>query len=100
MQKKAPLESKPKLHRRNLHLNGYDFDSLCKTEPELTAFVKINEFNQRTTIDFSNAEAVKLLNKSFLDEISIIFNSTEEMMSALKFSIVDAWVSLSTTTIS
>ena len=66
MQKKAPLESKPKLHRRNLHLDGYDFDSLCKTEPELSAFVKINEFNQRKTIDFSNAVAVKLLNKSLL----------------------------------
>ena len=45
MQKKVQADTKPKLHRRNLHLNGYDFDSLCKTEPDLAAFVKINEFN-------------------------------------------------------
>jgi 23S rRNA (adenine1618-N6)-methyltransferase len=56
---------KTNLHPRNLHRFGYDFDKLTATNPDLKQFVITNEFGT-TTIDFSNPEAVKSLNKSIL----------------------------------
>jgi 23S rRNA (adenine1618-N6)-methyltransferase len=53
------------LHPRNLHRFGYDFEKLILFCPELANFVAINEHNIET-IDFSNPEAVKSLNKSLL----------------------------------
>ena len=53
---------------------GYDFKQLITICPELEQFVAINEFNigssdseqAKQTIDFSNPEAVKALNKALL----------------------------------
>ncbi|TSJ92291.1 23S rRNA (adenine(1618)-N(6))-methyltransferase RlmF [Gilliamella apicola] len=53
------------LHHRNKHINGYPFDLLIKTLPELTNFVKPNQFG-RVTIDFTDPLAVKTLNKALL----------------------------------
>jgi len=53
------------LHPRNQHRLGYDFDSLIQILPELKNFVGINE-HQIQTLDFSNPDAVKALNKALL----------------------------------
>jgi len=61
-QKPAPKEN---LHPRNSHRAGYDFKLLCKGSPELKHFVGPNQFSGES-IDFSNPEAVKALNKALL----------------------------------
>ena len=58
-------KQKSGLHPRNSHRFRYDFDALIKVYPELKIFVQINEHNIET-IDFSNPEAVKALNKALL----------------------------------
>ena len=60
-----PQSEPSSLHARNKHRLGYDFNLLTQTCPELTEFVFTNQFNTQT-IDFTNAEAVKILNKSLL----------------------------------
>ena len=62
--RQKPLE-KENLHPRNSHRNGYDFKQLCKSSPGLKAFVAVNQFNDES-IDFSNPDAVKALNKALL----------------------------------
>ncbi|MDB5139786.1 MAG: rRNA ((1618)-N(6))-methyltransferase [Mucilaginibacter sp.] len=64
--KQAPLE-KENLHPRNAHRQGYDFEQLIKTNPGLRPFVKLNQYNIES-INFSDAEAVKMLNKSLLKQ--------------------------------
>jgi 23S rRNA (adenine1618-N6)-methyltransferase len=59
------VAEKTNLHPRNLHRLGYDFDKLIASNPELEKFVFTNEF-LITTIDFSNPDAVKELNKTLL----------------------------------
>lgn len=56
---------KDNLHPRNAHRQGYDFTQLTKAVPELRPFVKVNEHDV-ASINFSDAQAVKLLNKSLL----------------------------------
>lgn len=56
---------KNNLHPRNLHKYRYDFDDLVKTLPDLKSFIFINKY-QVESIDFANADAVKLLNKAIL----------------------------------
>ena len=56
---------KTHLHPRNLHRSGYDFPKLILVHPLLESFVFINNYETQT-IDFSNAEAVKALNKALL----------------------------------
>jgi 23S rRNA (adenine1618-N6)-methyltransferase len=56
---------KENLHPRNSHRAGYDFKLLCKSSPVLKAFVLRNPLGEET-IDFSNPEAVKALNKALL----------------------------------
>ncbi len=56
---------KTNLHPRNLHRFGYDFVKLIATNLDLKQYVFINEFETQT-IDFSNPDAVKSLNKSIL----------------------------------
>ena len=56
---------KTNLHPRNLDRFGYNFEQLIKHSPELKQFVAINE-HQIQTIDFSNPDAVKALNKALL----------------------------------
>lgn len=53
------------LHPRNKHRARYDFKALCASEPELTAFVRPNAYGDES-IDFSNPEAVKTLNRALL----------------------------------
>ncbi|MBP6558419.1 MAG: RlmF-related methyltransferase, partial [Flavobacterium sp.] len=61
-------------HPRNPHRFRYDFDALIKACPELQNFVHTNEHSigsseselAKQTIDFSNPEAVKALNKALL----------------------------------
>lgn len=59
------VTEKNNLHPRNLHRFGYDFDELVLKFPDLKPFVFTNEFATKT-IDFSNALAVRALNKSLL----------------------------------
>jgi len=58
---------KENLHPRNLHRQGYDFDQLIKTTPQLRAFVKLNKYDA-ASINFSDPEAVKALNKALLKQ--------------------------------
>jgi 23S rRNA (adenine1618-N6)-methyltransferase len=63
--KQKTITEKTNLHPRNLDRFGYNFDQLIKNCPELNNFVAVNEHNIET-IDFSNPEAVKSLNKALL----------------------------------
>jgi 23S rRNA (adenine1618-N6)-methyltransferase len=58
-------DEKPGLHPRNRHRKRYDFDALMSAFPELTPFVRLNEY-QDQSIDFSNPAAVILLNRALL----------------------------------
>ena len=58
-------QEKNNLHPKNVHRFGYDFKKLIAICPELEPYVVLNEY-QVETIDFSNSEAVFLLNKSLL----------------------------------
>lgn len=53
------------LHRNNLHNHGYDFDKLASIEPQLEKYLSINKYGNQS-IDFSNKDAVFLLNKALL----------------------------------
>lgn len=59
------MATKPMLHPRNQHRDGYDFARLLKTTPELEPFVTRNP-RGGMTIDFANAEAVRMLNRALL----------------------------------
>jgi len=67
------LAEKSDLHPRNKHRNRYDFEQLTQTSPELMRFVKLNAY-QDASIDFSNAEAVKALNRALLKKFYAIEN--------------------------
>lgn len=56
---------KVNFHPRNPHRFRYDFEQLTTCFPELKRFVFINEHHIET-LDFSNPEAVKALNKAIL----------------------------------
>ena len=63
------LTEKTNLHPRNQHRCRYDFKLLIEHYPALKDFVAINEYHPETsgeTIDFSNPDAVKALNKALL----------------------------------
>lgn len=62
---KSEQPDKPKLHPRNPHRFRYDFGILTKVCPELKPFVAINQFGSET-INFSNSDAVKVLNRAIL----------------------------------
>src|ERR1700694_3820158 len=64
-QKLQPAE-KENLHPRNLHRGRYDFKQLCETSPGLKAFVSVNQYLDES-MDFSNYEAVRALNKALLN---------------------------------
>lgn len=59
--------SKPKqaLHPRNPHQGRYDLDVLVSFCPELKAHLKLNPRGEKT-VDFSNEDAVRLLNQALL----------------------------------
>jgi 23S rRNA (adenine1618-N6)-methyltransferase len=54
-----------KLHPRNQHLNGYDFELLATQHPALAAFI-ITTPTGTKSIDFSDNKAVKTLNQALL----------------------------------
>jgi len=54
-----------KLHKRNLHNQNYDFDTLIKSEQSLKQFVHLSK-SGNLSIDFSNPNAVISLNKALL----------------------------------
>ena len=56
---------KPKIHPRSKHLGRYDFKQLIESNPDLAPFVRNNAYND-LSIDFSNPDAVKMLNKALL----------------------------------
>jgi 23S rRNA (adenine1618-N6)-methyltransferase len=62
MSKRIP---KSGFHPRNEHQGRYDFEKLTGILPELSNHVFINQYGTET-IDFSNPEAVKTLNKALL----------------------------------
>lgn len=62
---KKRFDSKSKLHPRNKHRNPYDFDSLSQKCSELKPFIISNKFGN-SSIDFSDPQAVKMLNRSIL----------------------------------
>ena len=64
---------KTNLHPRNLHRFGYDFPVLIESCPELKSLVFVNQY-KTLTIDFSDATAVKMLNKALLKKYYEIEN--------------------------
>lgn len=71
--KKVHPKEKPKLHPRNKHLGRYDFEQLIDSCPGLAQFVEMNIYND-LSIDFSDPEAVKMLNKALLKRYYNIIN--------------------------
>ncbi|MBI9034552.1 MAG: 23S rRNA (adenine(1618)-N(6))-methyltransferase RlmF [Bacteroidales bacterium] len=65
--KKKYSKDKTKLHTRNKHGQRYDFDRLINVVPELESFVILNKYQEKS-VDFSNPEAVKMLNRALLKE--------------------------------
>lgn len=65
MKDRYSTSSKSGLHPRNVHRDRYDFESLCKSEPELLPFVFENQYGDQT-LDFANPDAVKTLNRALL----------------------------------
>jgi len=63
--KKKHPKVKLRLHPQNKHRERYNFKELILSCPELEAFVQLNKYNDES-IDFSNPEAVKTLNKALL----------------------------------
>lgn len=69
----SPLDSAPSsvdikkgLHPRNPHRARYDFTALIKSMPLLKSYVQTNSFGG-ISVDFSNPDAVKTLNKALLN---------------------------------
>ncbi|MES2515771.1 MAG: 23S rRNA (adenine(1618)-N(6))-methyltransferase RlmF [Bacteroidota bacterium] len=55
------------LHTRNKHQDRYNFEELTSACPDLAQFVSVNQFKTET-IDFTNADAVKTLNRALLKQ--------------------------------
>ncbi len=53
------------MHPKNLHKDGYNFDILSVKNPNLKQFIILNKLG-KSTIDFSNDQAVLELNRSLL----------------------------------
>ncbi len=63
--KREHPKEKARLHPRNKHRERYDFKLLIQCSPELAKFVRLNIYGDES-IDFSDPEAVKILNKALL----------------------------------
>lgn len=59
-------QEKSQLHPRNKNVNRYDLTALSIAVPELKGLIKPNKFGE-DSINFSNPQAVKLLNKAILN---------------------------------
>jgi 23S rRNA (adenine1618-N6)-methyltransferase len=66
-QKREHPKEKTLLHPRNKHRERYNFEILTNCCPELSAFVKVNAYDD-VSIDFFDPEAVKMLNKALLKQ--------------------------------
>ncbi|AXT39598.1 23S rRNA (adenine(1618)-N(6))-methyltransferase RlmF [Alteromonas sp. BL110] len=53
------------MHPKNLHKNGYPMDALCQSYPALKPFL-VKAKSGNTSIDFTNSQAVKVLNAALL----------------------------------
>ncbi|MBT3546138.1 MAG: 23S rRNA (adenine(1618)-N(6))-methyltransferase RlmF [Flavobacterium sp.] len=60
------MNSKPGLHPRNKHKNGYNFDVLTKHNKNIVSLITKNDYGT-VTIDFSDPKAVKELNITLLE---------------------------------
>ena len=58
-------KEKSKLHPRNIHRQGYDFEFLVEKVPELEGHLFVNEF-ENITLDFSVPSSVRALNAALL----------------------------------
>lgn len=65
VQSKVPSKRKGLLHPRNPHNGSYDFEKLTQASPELASHVYETP-RGRSSIDFSDPIAVKLLNQALL----------------------------------
>ncbi len=63
--KKVHPSEKSSLHSRNINRGRYDFRQLVAICPELTHFVRLNDYGDES-IDFADPAAVKALNKALL----------------------------------
>ncbi|MBW3694942.1 23S rRNA (adenine(1618)-N(6))-methyltransferase RlmF [Vibrio sp. T187] len=63
--KASPKTKKSGLHPRNQHSGRYDFELLTKALPELSQLVIKNPVGE-STVNFSDPEAVKVLNRALL----------------------------------
>lgn len=61
----ASSSKKSGLHPRNKHNQRYDFPALISTCPDLEGFVATNQYGD-LSVNFSDSEAVKALNKALL----------------------------------
>ncbi len=59
------MPTKSKLHPRNQHTEGYDFERLVAQTPELEGFTRRNPVGV-TTINFQDDKAVRMLNRALL----------------------------------
>ncbi|OHX64252.1 23S rRNA (adenine(1618)-N(6))-methyltransferase RlmF [Flammeovirga pacifica] len=53
------------MHHKNPHKSGYDIDKLCSQMPQLKSHIILTKGNTKS-INFHDAESVKLLNKALL----------------------------------
>lgn len=67
-----PDNTKSELHPRNRHRGRYDFDQLIQASPALAPYVKLNEYGD-ASIDFSNAQAVRVLNQALLKQFYAVY---------------------------
>lgn len=58
-------KGKSSLHARNKHHGRYDLKKLIVSCPALARFVKLNKYGDES-IDFSDPDAVTMLNKALL----------------------------------
>ncbi len=65
IKKEKKVKVKAELHPRNKHKERYNFEELIKSSPELKQYIILNKYNS-DSIDFSNPESVKALNKALL----------------------------------
>ncbi len=63
--KRAHQKEKSRLHHRSKHRGRYDFRLLIESCSELALFVRVNSYDDES-IDFSDPEAVKMLNRALL----------------------------------
>lgn len=65
MNNKSKSTGKSRFHKNNLHKEGYDFEGMIKSHPDLKPHVKENKFGNES-IDFADPKAVFELNHGLL----------------------------------